>query len=242
MSNGVVLYEGPSKLDGKPIVVIATGLKNKSANGKTGDMIQTWILRADMDPMEALRSGADVSICGDCPHRGTSCYVLVFQAPLNVWRTWQRGGYPKVDAFEARELFAGRMVRLGSYGDPAAAPYAMWRLATERAAGWTGYTHQWRNVPGKWAELVMASADSESDAREAWEAGYRTFRVTTAPGQELKGLEIKCPASAEAGFKTSCDKCRACMGTSSKARVSVAIAAHGAKAKKFKQRADLVSA
>ena len=45
--NGVVLYEGPSVLDGAPIAVIAT---LKSANVKTGDMIQTWIIRSDMHP------------------------------------------------------------------------------------------------------------------------------------------------------------------------------------------------
>lgn len=33
--NGVILYEGPSKLDGQPIVVIAVGLKTKSSNTKT---------------------------------------------------------------------------------------------------------------------------------------------------------------------------------------------------------------
>jgi len=34
--NGVVLYEGPSMLDGEPIVVIAT---LKSSNIKTGNMV-----------------------------------------------------------------------------------------------------------------------------------------------------------------------------------------------------------
>jgi hypothetical protein len=42
---GVVLYEGPSELDGKPIVVVATF---NSVNDKTGNMVQTWIIRSDM--------------------------------------------------------------------------------------------------------------------------------------------------------------------------------------------------
>ena len=42
--NGLILWEGPSALDGSPIVVIATGLKRKSANGKIGpDTVQvSW--------------------------------------------------------------------------------------------------------------------------------------------------------------------------------------------------------
>ena len=39
--NGRILYEGPSMLDGAPIVVIATGFAERTANAKTGSMIQT---------------------------------------------------------------------------------------------------------------------------------------------------------------------------------------------------------
>jgi hypothetical protein len=57
-------------IDGEPIVVIATGFKRSSANPKTGDMLQTWILRRDVAPFAAIHNGADASICGDCPLRG----------------------------------------------------------------------------------------------------------------------------------------------------------------------------
>jgi hypothetical protein len=55
--NGYILYQGPSAIDGKPIVVIATGFASKSNNGKTGDMIQTWIIRQDIAPHLAVKSG-----------------------------------------------------------------------------------------------------------------------------------------------------------------------------------------
>ena len=55
--NGYILYQGPSNIDGKPIVVIATGFANKSANGKTGDMIQTWIIREDIAPNVLSETG-----------------------------------------------------------------------------------------------------------------------------------------------------------------------------------------
>ena len=60
--NGYILYEGPSGIDGAPIVVIATGFANSSANAKTGDMIQTWIIRSDIAPHHAVKSGDDASI------------------------------------------------------------------------------------------------------------------------------------------------------------------------------------
>jgi hypothetical protein len=234
-ANGVILYEGPSKLDGAPIVVIAVGIRKNSTNSKTGAMIQTYIIRSDMDPISAVKSGADSAICGNCVHRGNedlgigrSCYVTLIHGPRSVYASYKRGIYPRASAFEAAALFAGRMVRLGTYGDPAAAPYAMWTVALGKASGWTGYTHQWRAIDTRWASLVMASADSVDDMSEAHAKGYRTFRVSPKGEGNLKGLEISCPASEEMGKVTDCLSCKACMGTSAKARVSVQIAAHGA--------------
>jgi len=63
---GVILYEGASAIDGAPIVAIANRITNASNNIKTGAMVQTFIIRSDMSPMEALRNGSDVSICGTC--------------------------------------------------------------------------------------------------------------------------------------------------------------------------------
>lgn len=235
--NGLILYRGPSLLDGAPIVVVATGLAKASANEKTGDMVQTWIMRDDVEPHAAVKTGDDASVCGQCPHRpalGGSCYVKTFQAPLSVFRAVGRGGYAVAEDLEAvADAGAGRMVRLGSYGDPAAVPVAVWEAFTSRAKGWTGYTHQWRTAPDAFKPLCMASADSEAEAVEARAAGWRTFRVRTADEAVTPKAEIVCPASAEAGYKTNCAACRACMGTASKAKASPVIIAHGATARRF---------
>lgn len=232
--NGVILYEGPSQLDGKPIVVIATGLRQGSTNAKTGAMIQTYILRQDVAPMDAVKTGEDASICGSCQHRGDgtgkgrSCYVTLMHGPRGVWAAYRRGSYAQASQQEATDLFAARMVRLGTYGDPVAAPLSTWTWILSKAKGWTGYTHQWRGLIGAgWRKLVMASVDSEDEMHEAHALGYRTFRVTPGPNENIKGLEIVCPASHEAGQKVECIDCKACMGTSAKARVSIQIAAHG---------------
>src|SRR4029077_15915935 len=78
---GVILYRGPSLLDGSPIVCVATGLCRRSKNPKTGKAVQTWVLADDGEnPVQAWQSGGDASVCGDCPHRGATCYVNVVQA------------------------------------------------------------------------------------------------------------------------------------------------------------------
>jgi len=232
VAGSAILYEGPSELDGAPIVVVAVGLGAPSRNVKTGRMLQTYILRADVDPVRASRTGADASICGKCPHRGRAdgeaargrtCYVVLGHGPSTVYRTYLRGGYGYAEDISA--VGAGRRVRIGTYGDPAAVPARVWAALTSRAAGWTGYTHQWRDRPDL-ARWCMASADSEQDRAAARERGFRTFRVSQAGGGPGRG-EITCPAAKEAGKKTTCARCGLCAGASSKARVDVVIQVHG---------------
>ena len=226
---GVILYEGPSMIDGAPIVVIANRIDTDSNNAKTGAMVQTFIMRQDIAPHEATKTGDDISICGDCTHRpanGGSCYVKVFQAPLSTWRAYKRGRYLKISPQDATELFAGRFFRLGTYGDPAAAPYQIWRAATLKTKGNNGYTHQWKRFQS-FKTLCMASADSVADANEAQALGWRTFRVKKS--HEAINNEVTCPASKEAGVKTSCVDCRACGGLEAKAKASIVINDHGPK-------------
>lgn len=226
MYNGVVIYRGPSMLDGKPIVAVATGIGRNSHNRKTGAMVQTYILRADLKPTEAIKQGADVSICGNCPHRtpnARTCYVNVGQGPLAVFNAYHRNAYPTT---YAPDVFAGRVVRFGSYGDPAAVPVQIWENIAKHAAAFTGYTHQWRTHP-ELAPYCMASADSPQDAATAQRLGWRTFRVAM-PCDPLKlDNESRCPASAEAGKKLVCADCRACNGTATQRRGSIVIQAHG---------------
>lgn len=236
MANGMIFWEGASAIDGAPIMLAATGLKASSRNEKTGNLVQTWILRSDVSPLAAVNSGADVSICGACPHRGTieggrnvgrSCYVTVFQAPRSVYESAQRGIYARPTLPEARAILAGRHVRMGAYGDPAAVPYDVWAALLADAARGTGYTHHWRACDPRFASYCMASADSAQEAQEAQAMGYRTFRVGT-PAEKLARGEFLCPASKEAGQKVNCAQCLACGGLSSPNKASVFIPAHGA--------------
>lgn len=232
MKSGII-YEGPSLLDGKPIVAIAVW---SDRNRKTRAMIQTFIMRADIDPRDANKTGEDYSICGDCPLRGTptndpnrklaenrKCYVFIGQAPLVVWKAYKRGVYDlATDHDSCVELGRGRMVRLGTYGDPAAVPAYVWTSLLQDSIGHTGYTHHkpWR------PDIVMQSADSLAEAESHWRAGRRTFRTVESVDDIVPGKEILCPASKEAGARTTCDSCGLCAGLKTRSSKSIAIPFH----------------
>lgn len=214
-----IIYEGPSMLDGKPIVAIAT--KN-SINRKTGDMVQVWILRKNIDPVRAVQTGADASICGSCYHRGTddrprTCYVNLGQAPLSVWNAYKRGSYQR-----GRLDVAGKAVRMGAYGDPVAVPWQAWEGIHE-ARLWTGYTHQWRELISRpFRNILMASCDSVAEMAEAAASGWRAFLVTAPDAGKPDGA-ILCPS--ERG--TQCADCGLCSGLQHAQAPHVYIPAHG---------------
>jgi len=233
--NGAVIYNGPSKLDGKPIIGIVTGMKGNSRNPKTGGIAQLWIIRENIHPTEALQTGEDESICGACIHRGTdedgrSCYVGIYVVN-EVWKAYKRGSYPTLSPREASDLLASRDVelRLGAYGDPVAIPVPILRGLCHSVTGWVGYTHQWRNAHRSYRRWLMASTDSIAETDLARSNGWRTFRIRL-PGQLPIVGEIDCPASPESGHRLQCQTCMICNGcgpNDTPGRVSVSIVAHG---------------
>lgn len=255
MTTSIVLYKGPSALDGAPIVCIAT---LGSSNVKTGPMVQTWIVRQDMAPTEASKAAADSSVCGDCPRRhatGGDCYVTLFQAPLSVWRAWDRAGRPGPNWFAGRTLAQLQRAarehgfRMGSYGDPMAVPHRVWAsaLALLQPKLHTGYTHQWRRewataVRAWFASNVMASCDSPTDAFEARARGWRYF-LAVGPDALDKVPErtILCLAEREGDKARTCETCGICNGAQGRAeRASVYIVEHGARSNgKHKRAAGL---
>ena len=231
---GFIAYEGPSIIDGQPIVIIINRIDTASDNDKTGALVQSFIIRSDIAPTEALKTGADASICGDCVHRPilaknngqAPCYVNVFRSVLAVYNAYKRGRYERVSLPELALKLAGKKLRIGTYGDGAAAPVSVWQALTTYTAGHVGYTHQWQRPNfdhAAWSNLAMASADSAAEATQAHALGYRTFRVSIGI-DKLQG-ETTCPASAEAGKKTTCDNCMLCGGQTKSAK-NIVIADH----------------
>jgi len=242
--NSSIIYNGPSLIDNQAIVVVAIV---SSGNIKTGNMIQTHIIRADINTMQASKTGADYSICGNCIHRGKptdnpdkktaqgrTCYVNLGQGPNQVFKAYSAGKYPTASTPEQiAALGKGRMVRLGTYGDPAAVPSSIWDSLLQDAAGWTGYTHQHQtgSAPANYRRM-MYSADTASEAAAAHSKGYRTFRVISVQDYSTKGKasilnsEILCPASKENDRGVTCSQCKLCTGSTSSGK-SIAIVAHG---------------
>ena len=228
MKSGII-YRGPSEIDGEEITAIAT---YSNSNSKTGQVVQTYILREDIDPREASKTGQDYSICGDCPMRGDvttdparkiaknrKCYVNLGQGVLIVYKAYKRGVYQEASNCRS-ELGKDRFVRIGTYGDPAAVPGIVWTQLLEDATTWTAYTHQkpWR------PDIAMQSADTHIEAKQHWAESRRTFRVIQNVDDLDKRNEILCPASKEAGRRVQCAACKLCKG-SLKAK-SIAIVLH----------------
>lgn len=195
----------------------------RSKNGKTGKMAQVWILHRHIDPLTAVKTGADVKVCGNCKHRGTTCYVQIGRAPMAVWKAYKRGAYQRIKSFR---VFNGKRVRLGAYGDPAFMPRRTVNAIVAHAEKWTGYTHQWTSAD--WLRgIVMASVDSPVERAAALAMGWRLFEV--GKGLAVPAGSILCPASDEAGKRTQCIRCVLCDGARpGDARKNIYIPVHGA--------------
>ena len=243
----IILYQGASLINGQPIVALA---QSDSTNSKTGNMLQTFILDATIDPLKASRTGRDESICGSCPHRGTpnnndkgqatnrTCYVTLAHAPLGKYKAYKKGVYgTKTATLKEIESFGSLQgVRLGTYGDPCAVPNDIWKALTSKALYSTAYTHAAINpMP----ESIMTSTDNLKQSVDAWSRNERTFRVISHVDQLYKRREILCPASEESAAirnapRSTCASCKLCGGASVNAK-SIAIVAHGTSKRKAKE-------
>lgn len=225
-AKGYILYEGASVLDGSPIVCIAT---METSNEKTGNMVQTWIIRSDMSPTEASKSKLDSAVCGMCPHRTSlkgACYVTLHQAPLAVYKSYKKGNYKHLDKADLVH-FANKRVRMGAYGDPAAVPFQVWSGIVASCAGHTGYTHQiaHKNFDSRIATLCQISADTEKQALQAQKKGFKTFRVKTE-NMKMLDSEMQC---LNVSHGISCLDCGLCDGS----KMNIVIDVHGSRASRF---------
>lgn len=241
---GYIVFEGPSAIDGAPIAVILTGFGSASTNRKTGGMIQSYVIRTDVPPTDAIRQGLDGAVCGTCPLRSVAsggsgaCYVNVGHGPLAVFNAYKRGRYDRVSVRFASFTIgeSGRPLRIGTYGDPGAVPDAgaFWRGLLAFMApgqGHTGYTHRWRDTGADLRGICMASVDSAAEGTEAMSYGWATFRVAKLGDRRRLDGEARCPASAEAGKWVTCETCPIkCNGERFPWNVGRVIQAHGATA------------
>jgi hypothetical protein len=221
---GFVIHRG--EINGHPFVVIAT---MKTRNPKTGPMVQIWFLLERENPVLSVKTGIDaLTICRDCPFAsGNGCYVNVGNAPLMVWGAYHRGAYPEIVPAQYAQIFGGKKIRFGAYGNPTLLPIAKVKAITEVSAGWTGYFHDWKSNPlaHGYARYFMASTETEDSRRIADSLGFRTFHVS--PNKPEEALE--CLADSKG---MDCATCRLCAGLSKSRQPSIWINPHGAKKKR----------
>jgi len=228
IENGYTLHE--TMENGEKVAIIATGIKRKTNNRKTGDMVQIWILLADQNPIVAVQSGLDANtICQGCPFAsGQGCYVNVGQAPLAIWKAYSKGKYPKLKPADYGKVFTGKKVRFGAYGNPTLIPLAMVKAIASVSKGWTGYFHNWRELGQTKARAYnayfMASTETETSFNLANTQGLRVFHANIKQPENT----VECLSDSRG---ISCADCQLCQGWNKKAK-NIWINPHGSKVKK----------
>lgn len=218
----VVLYRGPSTLNGKPIIMVEYGV-NRINNHKLGRMIEVAVFPADMLPSEAAKAGDDAAVCGDCPGRPANhgyCYV---QVAKEVDKTWEAAhNLPVTDLAEACRLVreSGLPIRFGTYGDCAAVPFEIVEALAIAARGpngnsrHTGFTHQrsHSNFDPRMLKYLSASIEfpEQGDELRRQFPGVKTYRIGLAESDILPNERL-CPGGPEPDDVHCCD-CLSCSG------------------------------
>lgn len=217
----MIIYEGPN-INGEDIVVL---LKETTNNTKTGNMPSLWVFVPDINPWDAINSGIDARVCGDCAHRkdGTArrCYTHgnTMRAMTGMVRAHAAGKYPRfsdlVPVFKVAKQRGANAIRSTAYGDMSFVPPEVWLAINEArivaGLGVRGYTAQWRKAHAAHLRSThMASVHNTLAAAEAEAFGWRYFLSTK--DKPMTPDIVNCPASKEAGHLTTCNRCSLCSG------------------------------
>jgi hypothetical protein len=220
LENSYLVWEGASLIDGSPIFLVLTGFVYPTPNRRTGRLLQSWILQQEFLPTYAAKQGFDTGICGSCPMKMSqtgSCYVQLGNVN-NIYRKYIAGTYQKLGAKEISMIERYRYpIRIGSYGDPTAVPFDVWQPLILASNKWTGYSHFWSKCDERWKKYLMASVQTSSEAKQAQNQGWRTFRII-APNAPLSNNEIICRNAED--DRTRCEDCFLCDGSSSKPNIA----------------------
>lgn len=179
-----------------------------------------------LDCPYAMSNGAELKGCYTHKRMQYSGMISQLRSIGAKYKSWDN--IPMID--EVREclvvaMSAGRYVRFGTYGEPVMMPVDLVRRMTNVSKTWSGYTHQW-NKP--WAydyrDFFMASTHNTAQTNTAEMMGWRAF-MDDSTHTKHDGM-VNCPASSEAGYKSTCSKCALCSGIVGKGNKSVYIFNH----------------
>lgn len=209
------------------VISKSTTSNDKIESNKKRKIVQTYtfsrkqfelIANGTNDGMKTFFNNADTN-CLDCPfNEFGKCYthkfnqyvgfISMLKSIAKEFKTFESLPTFKYDMIlQARQMSQDTFVRFGTYGEPSLHPIKMIEEMANVADNWTGYTHQWmRNDLSKFFMASTHDIDGEIVARKQ---GYRSYIATES---KLDGI-VNCPASKEAGFKSTCSKCGLCSGT-----------------------------
>lgn len=181
------------------------------------------------DGMKTFFSNADTN-CLDCPFNSFGkCYTHKYSQYVGFISMIKSIAkqYPTFESIPAEydinalaKMAKDKYVRFGTYGECSLHPQEIIEVMAHCSKSWTGYTHQWKNYD--LGNYFMASVHSKAEDIIAAVKGYRSFIVSNE-----KQDVVNCPASKEAGYKSSCDKCNLCSGLlGTKSKKSVYILTH----------------
>ena len=176
---------------------------------------------------------ADQAVCFDCPFsQNRGCYTAKYQqyagflsSLRSIGKAYKWDAIPEFSEDIKSDLLAmssGNYSRFGTYGEPSLIPLSLVAEICKGAKSWTGYTHQYMRKP-EYAPFLMASLHSDKQLPYAEKLGFRAF---VASKVKLGKPLVNCPASAEAGYKSTCSACGLCSGTAGKGKKDIWILQH----------------
>jgi len=207
-----------------------------------------YIYQCEKDSVKPIFStffSLDTANCGDCPFAANKAFNVTKIGKCYTHKVMQYSGFismlksinKQFDTFadiptyeQAKSDIAmyavtkcmDKYVRFGTYGEPTVIPIDVIAVMADCAKSYTGYTHQW--IKNKdYSQFFMASVHNESGATMALKFGYRSF---IASKEDKVPAAVICPASKEAGFKSTCALCGLCSGTAGKGKKDVVIIEH----------------
>ena len=222
-------YPYVSAYDGGACVAIVVG---RSENRKTHGMVSISYMRADIDPRDAAREGADASVCGTCLYRpicGGGCYVRIEEGPLAAWRAVHDGRREPLIGADLGS-YAGRMVRDGAYGDAASMSRVdhdrmMSILQPSRVLAYTHGAARARHLRG-YAMASCGISDVATWRRRGW-ATFSAAPVDIGARRAVSDLRAHGISAMVCRSETSGRTCAACGVCTGARPISVVITAHG---------------
>lgn len=207
---------------------ISSSNKTKIVQTYTFSRKQFELISSEInDGMKTFFSNADTN-CLDCPfNEFGKCYthkfnqyvgfISMLKSVAKQYPTWE--SIPETyDLTSLIKMSTDKYVRFGTYGEPSLHPRLIIEQLVKVARSYTGYTHQWNKKT--LGDYFMASTHTLEESKIARDKGYRSFIVSDEPIKEA----VSCPASKEAGYKSTCDKCNLCsgvLGTKSKKNINI---------------------